>query len=233
MESLELVPEESLIKFYGNTDLDRIYKRDGKIESFNESPLEILGDVDVAHISISDSERHITPTLEFGLKNGVVKNIESFQVRHPVTGESIFSTDFPNFGLPSGVANLDVQIALTKRIASPIDESLLIKSDQRTKLKGSEGTHMDGREIIWSADEDIFLKSVNKSIILSGYNGVFFDLKNIPIATTSTDTRSHAQYKICVCMPTGKLFRLPVPPGQGSQVGCHTVDLSPSQNPCL
>lgn len=233
MESLELVPEESLIKFYGNTDLDNIYKRDGKLESFSESPMEIVGDLSSLQVSILDSAEENKPTLEFGLKSSAVKNVESFEVRDPESGKSLFSTDFPNFGLPSGVDKLDVQVALTKRVSSPIDESLMIKSDSFIKLKGSEGVHIDGKEIIWSADRDIFLKSVNRSLILNGRDGVFIDVKTIPLASGIREMSPNGQYKICVCMPNGKLFRLPVSPRQSVNHGCHSVDLSPDHNPCM
>lgn len=43
MEHLELVPEADSIKFYGITDLDRVYKKDGLIEGFSDVPVTITG----------------------------------------------------------------------------------------------------------------------------------------------------------------------------------------------
>ena len=43
MEHLELVPEADSIKFYGVTDLDRVYKKDGIIEGFSDVPITITG----------------------------------------------------------------------------------------------------------------------------------------------------------------------------------------------
>lgn len=233
MESLELVPEKSLIKFFGNTDLDNIYKRDGKLESFNESPMEILGDIGNIQIGIVEMEREITPLINLGTKLEVVKNVESFVVRNPASEQSYFSTDYPNFGLPRGVNKLDIQVGHTKRISSAVDDSLLLRSDSFVKLKGSEGIHISGKELFWSADRDIILKSLNRSIVLDGDNGVFLDVRSIPITNKGIGLRSHAQYKICVCMPEGKLFRIIVPPGQTSLVGCQVIDHSLIQNPCL
>ncbi|KAK6639406.1 hypothetical protein RUM43_007679 [Polyplax serrata] len=233
MESLELVPEESLIKFFGNTDLDNVYKRDGKLESFHDTPMEIVGDEGDVEIGILETERELTPLINFGPKAEMVKNVESFDVRHPSSGKKLFSTDFPNFGLPRGVEKLDVQIVLTKRISSAVDENLLLKSDSFIKMKGSEGIHIDGKEIVWSADQDIFLKSVNKSIIINGADGVFIDIRNMPLTSNQNYVRSFTQYKICVCMPEGKLFRLSVPPGQKSPVSCSSVEQSVHHNPCL
>lgn len=41
MESIKLVPEMKMIKFFGSIDLNKIYKKDGLIESFRESPAVI------------------------------------------------------------------------------------------------------------------------------------------------------------------------------------------------
>lgn len=43
MEYMELVPEADTIKFFGVTDLDRILKRDGRIEGFGDVPVSITG----------------------------------------------------------------------------------------------------------------------------------------------------------------------------------------------
>lgn len=41
MESIKLIPEMKMIKFYGSTNFDRIYKKDGQIETFRDSPAVI------------------------------------------------------------------------------------------------------------------------------------------------------------------------------------------------
>lgn len=43
MQNLELVPEAETVKFYGETDLDRVYKRDGMLEGFQDEPVSITG----------------------------------------------------------------------------------------------------------------------------------------------------------------------------------------------
>lgn len=43
MEHLELVPEAESIKFFGVTDLDRVYKRDGMLEGFSDVPMVVTG----------------------------------------------------------------------------------------------------------------------------------------------------------------------------------------------
>nr|CAD7410658.1 unnamed protein product [Timema cristinae] len=235
MESLELVPEESLVVFYGNTDLDKIYKRDGKLEGFDECPVELTGDNGSVFINVIDSGGKGDPKISVGLNSTFIAGIKSFEVRDPMTGHPIFSTGFPNFGLPRGVEHLDVKMVQTHRITSPVSSSLDLQADKYAFLRGNEGTHVDGREIVWSADQDIFLKSVNGSVILSGREGVSLDVKNIPVAQVSPpggNSRA-AQFKVCVCMPGGKLFRVPVPVGKRIQASCNHVDISAKVNPCM
>lgn len=43
MAFLELVPEANTIEFFGITDLDRIYKKDGLVEGFADVPMTITG----------------------------------------------------------------------------------------------------------------------------------------------------------------------------------------------
>lgn len=43
MAFLELVPEANAVEFFGITDLDRIYKKDGVLEGFADVPMTITG----------------------------------------------------------------------------------------------------------------------------------------------------------------------------------------------
>lgn len=43
MESIKLIPELKTIKFYGTTDFNRVYKKDGLVEGFRDSPVEVNG----------------------------------------------------------------------------------------------------------------------------------------------------------------------------------------------
>ncbi|KAJ8880561.1 hypothetical protein PR048_017031 [Dryococelus australis] len=228
MESLELIPEESTIMFYGTTDLDRVYKRDGRLEGFGNSPVEVTGDNGSVLINVVGNTGRAEPRIAVGLNGTYLSNVKSFEVKDPITGHKYFSTGFPNFGLPHGVKHLDIKMAQTRHVRSPVSESLYVRADTYAYLRGNEGTHMDGKEIVWSADQDIYLKSVNGSVILSGKEGISVDVKNIPIAKTSLNPGA-AQYKVCVCMPGGKLFRVPVPFGKRAQASCSRI----ATDPCI
>ncbi|XP_063221801.1 beta-sarcoglycan [Bacillus rossius redtenbacheri] len=228
MESLELIPDKNTVMFYGTTDLDRVYKKDGRLEGFGNCPVEVTGENGSVLINVVGNAGQAEPRIAVGLNGTHISNVESFEVKDPITGRKYFSTGFPNFGLPRGVKHLDIKMAQTRRVKSPVSESLYVRADTYAFLRGNEGTHMDGKEIVWSADQDIFLKSVNGSVILSGKEGISVDVKNIPIAQTNLNPGT-AQYKVCVCMPGGKLFRVPVPFGERAQASCSHI----ATDPCI
>jgi beta-sarcoglycan len=64
-------------------------------------------------------------------------------------------------------------------------------------------------EIVWSADQDLFLRSVNGTIILAGQQGVALDVQGMPL--TLGGPGSTPQYKLCVCRSKGRLFRVRLP----------------------
>lgn len=202
--------------------------------------MEISGDEAGIRVDVKSRGRvhEAHPHSKLGvLPNGTtMSQVESFEVKDPRTGAPYFTTDFPNFGLPSGVETIDVRIAETHRITSPVNESLAIKSDNEVSLHGAEGVRMESKDIVWSADLNIFLKSVNGSVVLDAKDGVSIDVEDIPVAPMflQTPTESQEQYKVCVCMPQGKLFKVPVRPGASSRmVNCARVARNPENDPCL
>ncbi|KAJ1525917.1 hypothetical protein ONE63_009105 [Megalurothrips usitatus] len=235
MESLELVPEASLIKFFGATDLDRIYKRDGKLEGFGDVPVELTGNNGSVVVKLVDTGDANQPKIVSSQEGTSVQGVKSFDIQDPTTGQKIFSTDFPNFGLPQGVEKLDIKLARTHRIASPVNKTLTLSAETYVRIKGTEGTHMDGQDILWKADQDIFLKSVNGSVILNAPQGIFLDAKNMPVATSESTRPGKPitlQFKVCVCLPNGKVFRVPVVQGLSHKnSGCNFY--SSDIDPCM
>ncbi|XP_070521617.1 beta-sarcoglycan isoform X2 [Cardiocondyla obscurior] len=240
MEAMEVIPDENLLKFYGRTDLDKISLQSGICQSYGDEPMEISGDEAGVCVDVKNRGRSYEayPHSKLGVQpNGTtMSQVESFEIKDPRTGVTYFTTDFPNFGLPNGVKTIDVRIAETHRITSPVNESLAIKSDNEISLHGAEGVRMESKDIAWSADLDIYLKSVNGSVVLDAKDGVFIDVKEIPKAPMflQSPAASHEQYKVCVCMPQGKLFKVPVRPGTSSRtVNCARVARTPENDPCL
>ncbi|XP_066582288.1 beta-sarcoglycan [Prorops nasuta] len=234
MESLEVIPDESLIKLYGRSDLDNVCVQSGICQGYGDEPMELSGDEAGIQIEVKKySSRNLHHANVLIQKNGTsVSRVKTFDVKDPKTGSTYFSTDFPNFGLPDGVERIDVKIAETHRITSPMNASLTIKSDKEISMQGAEGARMDGKEVVWSANSDVFLKSINGSIILDAKNGISIDINKIPIAPLFLSKSTAIEtYKVCVCMPEGKLFKVPVTSENNYSANC--ANWMSENDPCL
>lgn len=196
--------------------------------------MELFGDDAGIQTSVKSGGPHERIKAKMNvLPNGTsFTQVEYFEVKDPETGENYFSTYYPNFGLPSGVERIVVRLAETHRIVSPVNESLSVKSEKDISLHGVEGTRIEGKDIVMMANGNVTLKSINGSVILEGQNGITVDVTNIPIATAVPNLKSAAQYKVCACMPQGKLFRIPVE-STNRFPNCARISRTLENDPCL
>lgn len=231
MQNMELVPEAETVKFYGETDLDRVYKRDGLIEGFDEIPVTITGESSSVILNLVNRMGHTHTKMIMGRNGTHFKGINQFEIKNPTTGETVFTTQRPRYNIPKSIRNLKGNSVSVSRISSPIDEDLKFVSKGKLMLRGVEGTQMESKELLWSADQNIHLKSLNGTIVLMAANGVYLDTTSIPIVTGEHGIKtSSAQYKICVCMPQGKLFRVQVPRIHNAKNVC--THFNPRHDPC-
>lgn len=229
MESMEFIRPGRLLRFLNEADLGIVVAHTGTIGGFAGENMVITGDSQSVILKAgSDDPLKAGPTIEVSPEFTVISNVDEFRVRSPTTGENIFSTKYDDFKLPSGVPNLSVKEAYVSRISSPSNENLDISSPYQTILKGNEGLSMEGKEIIISAGLDVFFKSVNQSIILDGAKGVKLSVDKMPIATKNNEGAPR-WYKLCICMPSGKIFRVPV---RDKGYGCKDIRFPESINPC-
>ncbi|XP_026686060.1 beta-sarcoglycan isoform X2 [Diaphorina citri] len=237
METIEMLPLLNMVKLYGDIDLGKLYKDDGYFSSFKDSGLRITGrQGGSVHIDVNFGVNRTRRMLSIEPEGVRVTNVKEFNVYDPTDHLPIFSTGFrsADFGLPRGVKKLDVQQVRTSRIISPIEDDLTLRSETYTRLKGNEGISMEGRTITWTADKDIFLKSVNGSLTLAAENGIFLEVKKLPFVKKNLflDSNLHnAAFKLCVCMPGGRIFRVKADDIM-SHNACHNINTSPEHHPC-
>nr|CAG4642101.1 EOG090X0F7H [Eurycercus lamellatus] len=230
MEGIEVVPSSNLLKFFGEFEMNKLIKADGLISGFNESPVTITSLGSDLNMKVrNDQESEI----KIGLDRVEFLNVDSFEINEPgkIRNPKVnaFSTIFPNFGLPKGVQRLHIKKATANRITSGLTSPLLVRSENTIRLKGNEGVSIRGKEILIRADQDLLLRSINGSVTMDatppvvsmGSKEDFSSEKNIRVA----------EYKLCICMPTGQLFRIPVLEGAES-IHCDSVDLTGEDNPC-
>lgn len=167
-------------------------------------------------------------------KNGTTfSGINQIDLRDPQTGTSLFTTHRPHYSIPAGVSNLRTRSISASRITSPIDVPLSINNTRaQIVFRGTEGISLNGKELFLSADQNVSLNSKNGSIILSGQNGIYLDMKNIPIIGHHGIKLDKKQYKICVCMPQVKLFRVPIEPSSYFVKGICS-HFNATNDPCI
>lgn len=187
------------------------------------------------HVLFHQVLSELEPEIQISQENVEFMNVDSFEIFEPrkMPKSSAFSTTFPNFGLPTGVESLHIKKATANRITSNLDGTLLLRSEKSIRLKGNEGMNLRGREILLRADQDLYLRSINDSIILDGAEGIIMDVDNMAVSGKNEEEElKQAEYKLCICMPKGQLFRIPVLEG-GDSIDCDSVDLSGEDSPCL
>ncbi|XP_077558669.1 sarcoglycan beta isoform X3 [Haemaphysalis longicornis] len=244
MESLEFLPTGRLLRFLSNADLGTVVPHQGVIGGFKDTDLHITGESQpvvvrttrdrpasaraAAHEAAASPPSRGGPSLEVGPDWTVVSNVKEFRVRSPTTGRTIFSTEYQGFQLPRGIPNLSVKEAHVSRLTSAKRDPLIISSPYQILLKGNGGLDMEGHNITWSAGHNIFLRSVNQSLTLDGSNGIRILASGLPRSENPSSDASY-WYKLCICMPSGRVFRVPV---REQGFGCGDVRFPESVNPC-
>ncbi|CAD6995559.1 unnamed protein product [Ceratitis capitata] len=232
INGIENIPEHDLIKFYGNTDLDRVYsKQTGRIDGFTEEPVTITGEDGVYVRLHKNGQAYNRLVLDkFGIQ---FQSVNNFEVKNSISGNSIFTSHRPHYNIPAGAENLIAKTVSASRIASPTDRPLNMDADVGVSFKGSEGISVDAANIlIQSLSYDMNVNSTDGLIVLEAGAGIYLDMDKIPIVSSEFGLRTGSiQYKICVCMPKGNIFRISVPRTRsGPKVTC--AHFNSKYDPC-
>lgn len=171
-------------------------------------------------------------------KNGThFGGITEFEVKSPTTNEVIFTTHKPSYNLPSGANNLIAKGISASAIKSAIDKELVLNTTHHKKItnkisiRGSEGVKITGEEIVLDA-ENVFLTAHNGTIFMNSEHGIHLDVRKIPIIQERGGLKmEEKQYKICVCMPEGRLFRVSLPQKSIIRDVCSYANLK--YDPCI
>ncbi|XP_037955426.1 uncharacterized protein LOC119685257 [Teleopsis dalmanni] len=215
IHGMELIPEEDVIKFHGSTDLDRIYtKLIGQIEGFKNEPISITSEGEKASVFLR-VQTHRNGLVNNKLildKSGIqFRDVNAFVIKDAIHGANIFTTHRPHYNIPKGLDNLVAKAVSTSKISSPIDKDLRIEIDSKVSIKGSEGILLDSLSTLIQAEHNVVINSTQGATILKG-TGIYLDMDKIPIVSSEFGLRTGSvQYKICVCMPQGILFRIAIP----------------------
>lgn len=144
------------------------------------------------------------------------------------TGQRIFPPDFASAPLPASLSSFTIESGgkNVKKIRSPIDQDLEVRSQDFVRIGGSQGLKVQGRTVSLEG-HSIDLSSINGTIGLHGAAGIF-----MPAISQSQMVagQTMAQYKMCICSRSGRVFRLRQ---RGDRTTCADVRFPESVNPCL
>lgn len=210
----QLVPEANIVKFFDSIDMDRVYKKDGKIEGFLDIPIEISSDKAPLMMNMIKPNGHLHNRLTMSKNGTQFNNVNQFDLHDPATGEILFTTHKPTFNIESGAENLIGKVVSASRVTASIADDLTFNQTNHNKskisIRGSEGVLLNSKEILLDG-ENIHMKTHNGSIYFTNNHGIVLDVKRIPVVQEKSGLRmEEKQYKICVCMPEGRLFRVPI-----------------------
>ncbi|XP_070493187.1 beta-sarcoglycan [Chironomus tepperi] len=227
---IQLIPEWNTVKFHGSVDFLKVFKKDGQLESFKDTPAVIESDEGSIKFNLIDRKNQVHSRFVMENDGIEVKGLNVLSVRDPKTNLPIFTTSSKQvYHLEKPTKNLESSFINAREIVSPIDKKLEIQSINMF-VRGSEGTVMDGKEVLISAGENIILKSSNGSIGLKAQNGIELEFQKLPIVDKQRN--SDLQYKLCVCYPKGVLYRVPLMKLHDSKDPCRDFDKS-YFNPCI
>jgi len=83
----------------------------------------------------SNADSSKVPQMQISPSGILLKNVDSFIIIDPETGDVIFDANSPVFSLEGNtIDTLSVDEIETNRIISPIDENLTIQSDSKLSL---------------------------------------------------------------------------------------------------
>ncbi|XP_060080075.1 beta-sarcoglycan-like [Ylistrum balloti] len=233
VQSLEFIPDSRLLRFLSDTTLSTVQIFDGFIGSRKNASLLFQNDNGQV-VFMADAEEGLNEKasrVELQPDNTEVKSVEDFKVWSPDTEKMLLSTGLEAVQEWPSVANQGVNIH-APIVEVPVLESmsgidgLNIESYQNTEIKGMEGLELSSLGKMYLITNNITLHSTSGNVIMDASNGVYLD-SNLPRATSPPSSSSANAYKLCVCMPSGRVFAVQV---TGPGVGCGDAD--PDNDPC-
>ena len=232
MEAVEFMPEIGSVKFLKDLFATVITVGSGLISGFSGEPLNIVAENGDIVFQVRQGSHGNEPQLRISPFEVSLANIDNFRVLDPESGKIYFDAFAPEFDISNPIESLAAKEVETNRLVSPINEDLFIKSDAKLDLTGAEGIKIEGKNVNFDAGQDVSITSTTGSITLKG--GVVLDPLALPVGGGGYPGET-AQFKLCICGKSGKIFAVPVlsksKNRQGSGLAClHSVE--GQKHPC-
>jgi beta-sarcoglycan len=117
MESIELVPDASLIRFSGDVQLEHVYQKTGRLRGFRDSPVQLEGNGGGSvRIALSRGLRSAPHQVLSVSPTGIsIEGVSAFVVADPSSGTNVFDTSSPSYNIPTPSRNLHVKVTFFNR----------------------------------------------------------------------------------------------------------------------
>lgn len=142
MESIELIPQEQTLKFFGEADLGNIHKQDGIMRNFNDENLDITAENSSVLLSLYTRPNRDTTQMAVEQNGTRFSKLNSFRIQTSKK-ELLFDAGDPSFGNLKNANNFKSKTIETNKVRSKLNETLKIQGD-KVHLKGSEGSKIEG-----------------------------------------------------------------------------------------
>jgi len=221
-QHLDVDSERNEVDFWSDLHLNQLIPKGGLVSGYKEESLSII-----------DPENQIVlmgfglsgPRLQLSPQEVSLHNIHDFNLKDPLTQKTIFSTSDPHWSTSQDMASLQVDEAEVGAggIVSPLHTDLKINDHNTIYLRGSEGVRIGGKKIVLVSEDDIYFNTTAGYVQISSE----MHLNTILQPIGGHKQGETAQYKLCACMPSGKLFKIAVPIGRVRGFGCHSAKTNP------
>ncbi len=154
------------------------------------------------------------PELRVTSESVEIKNIDTMRLVDPETGELYFDLADPESQrrLLRGIElnTLTVDEISADEVSAPLGKSLFVKSDSYLSLVGGDAVSVEGREVMLEASNGDLTLAAEHSIQLDA-GELQIDPRALPLSGGGRYPGETGQFKLCVCMPSGLLFRVKSP----------------------
>ncbi|KAK3578315.1 hypothetical protein CHS0354_004224 [Potamilus streckersoni] len=218
LESAEFLPGGHLLRVLSDIEVANVDLYHGMLGGRRDMDLDIMGHSVSLNSSTGES---VTVNME-----GILMKAKGFQMIKDASNVLFSTDDRPRMGFKR-VKNSKMREMQVKTMYNRTGvEDLHVESHHDLQIIGMEGISMMSEgNITIHAQGDLDIISLSGGIEMESLRGTFFH-SNIPSARAG-DTSSGSAYKVCVCMPEGRLF---VVLYTGHDSGCDKA--SEVQNPC-
>lgn len=223
MEFIEYIPDNELLRFLGKTVFDSIQIFNGRIGSRADKDLYFDGNNN--SVIFTDTSLPKASSLFVDPEETLLDNVDRFSITDTDSGKEIFSTrDEISVPLVGDVNNLSSPEVVVFNITSlnGIPDLILESIRSYVSLSGSEGVDLMSydRHIRLFTKQDMIINSTDGSLTLDAASGIRLDIDHVP-KVIDARVQGPLTYKLCVCLPNGRIFAVPV---TGPGIGCQNAN---------